>query len=1084
MRPPIPRKFDSALTLSPKSYTPIKGSDRPHHLSKPKKDRPVVYLADGITLTQASGLPSLSGQIGFAGDRPQDKRPRPSPVESEEQDDYQEPSLGGLAFMSSLAGPRSPENSSSRYRRRRDNQTQRWLLNVIPKLILPYMKLVNDTQSLRLDVEPISAPFRCSCGGESKRTLSVTIVQFHIIESITIQVCRCHPASRQLLSRGVFPCAPLAPTLAVDIRVLEFVSRLFLNIAPNTTAWCKTVEGFLESQGYRLSMKDSLRKRFGEALRWFNMLQDYTNQHINNVLYHTRQLGTEYNDGCHASTPLNTHSTSATSPADDVSDVEDTPRVQAHPNTPSTPNTQSRKRRASVEEEEEEECENPFPDPPPRTRPSDYLRSRCPLCFGGKFPRPSESKGPDIIVCMDACFKQKRNAGDKDLPREHPETVFVSETSTRHMEEYIETVHPSQSSARSKPVKRPRKDATTSAQEPEDGFDGPMQVPRSVLATCQESFYAADEHRQKASTQFFSETALMALLCRHDRVLWIVSMNSAGEKQYYTLVLLEMLFQNIPSTFVVGLLYDIGCQLHQSCIKWGFLDRYLLRLMFAISVFHAFGHQWACQIIYHPRKCIGFGLSDGEGCKRLWKSLQILIPYLRVCGHYQRLYTLDRQILHAERESLRHFGHWLLRRTRHCHEKRLEAEQILEECGQEIALLRREWDNQVVSQTKPLPRQSKHKGRDAVQKAMRLRKARDILKGQVHKLEDVISDDLSEDYAIAEAELRLPEVRERFEKAAAQVKAAENGLGVDERAKLKQLANNPFISTRMNTRALKIRLRERLRSRKFELDRLERSFRHQVNNQKIDQHTENSVKQRDPSIQKLARDYNKLCKVMSNLKAQRKAPRGAVCPEEIDMSGLFALDVDDDIWQDIGLDDTLDNPHASVAPPLWLSDDNVRSSIKAMLELDRCIEEEDRLAWERSSLQFWFAEEWDVVSMAYNATDAGELRYQLQLCKDELLSLLVGWHKTLQSVVPGTGDLLPEWGPTEDEIMNARITEVTAHTIERSSDSYFSNNQGDADDDSDSVIASDDEVIEIDSALIDTLEAVDLADAFRQNHFI
>ncbi|KAF8955602.1 hypothetical protein BDZ97DRAFT_1907539 [Flammula alnicola] len=730
------------------------------------------------------------------------------------------------------------------------------------------MKLINDTQSLHLDVEPISAPFHCSCGGESKRTLN-------------------------LFSHGVFPCTPLVPTLAVDICVLEFVSRLFLNIAPNTTVWCKTVEGFLESQGYWLSMK-----------------------HINNILYHTRRLGTEYNDGCHASTPLNAHSTSATSAADDVSDVEDTPRAQAQPNTSSTPNTH------------------------------DYLRSHCPLCFGGKFPRPSESKDPDIIVCMHACFKQKCNAGDKDPPREHPETVFILETSTWYMEEYIET------------------DATTSAQEPEDGFDGQI-------------FYAADEHRQKASTQkastqFFSETALMALLCHHDHVLWIVSMNSAGEKQYYTLMLLEMLFQNIPSTFIVGLLYDIGCQLHQSCIKWGFLDRYLPHLMCAIS-------------------CIGFGLSDGEGCERLWKSLQILIPYLRVCGHYQRLYTLNRQILHAERESLHHFGHWLLRHTRHCGTKPCKSINFVS----------------IFTCTNELPGQSKHKGKDAVEKAMRLQKARDILKGQVHELENVISDGLSEDYTIAEVELRLPEVRERFEKAAAQVKAVENGLGVDEHAKLKQLANNPFISAQMNARALKIHLRERLRSQKFELDRLERSFQHQVN--------KSSVKQCDLSIQKLSCDYNKLCKVMSNLKAQHKAPHGAVCPEEIDMSGLFALNVDDDIWQDIGLDDTLDDPHASVAPPLWLSDDN------------------DGLAWEQSSLQFWFAEEWDVVSMAYNAMDAGELPYQLQLCKDELLSLLVGWHKTLQSVVPGTGDLLPEWGPTEDEIMNAR-----------------------------------DEVIEIDSALIDT----------------
>jgi hypothetical protein len=29
---------------------------------------------------------------------------------------------------------------------------------------------------------------------------------------------------------------------------------------------------------------------------------------------------------------------------------------------------------------------NPFPDPAPHSRPSDYLRSCCSICFGGEFP--------------------------------------------------------------------------------------------------------------------------------------------------------------------------------------------------------------------------------------------------------------------------------------------------------------------------------------------------------------------------------------------------------------------------------------------------------------------------------------------------------------------------------------------------------------------------------------------------------------------------------------------------------------------------------------------------------------------------
>jgi hypothetical protein len=73
----------------------------------------------------------------------------------------------------------------------------------------------------------------------------------------------------------------------------------------------------------------------------------------------------------------------------------------------------------------------------------------------------------------------------------------------------------------------------------DDGFEEGMKVPISVLNDCGESFKAADEKREKASTQFFSDTGLMALLCRHDRVLWLVNMTHAGERQHYALALIQ-----------------------------------------------------------------------------------------------------------------------------------------------------------------------------------------------------------------------------------------------------------------------------------------------------------------------------------------------------------------------------------------------------------------------------------------------------------------------------------------------------------------------------------------------------------------
>jgi len=224
----------------------------------------------------------------------------------------------------------------------------------------------------------------------------------------------------------------------------------------------------------------------------------------------------------------------------------------------------------------------------------------------------------DVHVCLDACFTQKRGQGERDPAFAHPDSVFLSEIVVKDMADFVASRRPSRTTA-----------VPPSAL---DGFEAGMKVPLSVLKECTESFMAADEKRQKASTQFFADTGIMALLCRHDRVLWLANMTSSGEKQYYALALLKALFQNLPSSTTVGALYDVGCNLHHSCIKWGFLEKFLHRLTFGVSVFHAFGHQWPCQLVYHPRKCRGFGLTDGEGCERFWSAIKNLIAVLRVTG--------------------------------------------------------------------------------------------------------------------------------------------------------------------------------------------------------------------------------------------------------------------------------------------------------------------------------------------------------------------------------------------------------------------------------------------------------------------
>lgn len=100
---------------------------------------------------------------------------------------------------------------------------------------------------------------------------------------------------------------------------------------------------------------------------------------------------------------------------------------------------------------------------------------------------------------------------------------------------------------------------------------------------------------------------------------------------------------------------------------------------------------------------------------------------------------------------------------------------------------------------------------------------------------------------------------------------------------------------------------------------------------------------------------------MERLIQQKKAPRNSVAPLKIEMEGLFELDVDDDIWLDVGIGY---NEESDTVPPLWLSNEGVRTGIRAMTDRDRCVEERKRLLKERNSLQVWFNEEWQVVNKA------------------------------------------------------------------------------------------------------------------------
>lgn len=82
-------------------------------------------------------------------------------------------------------------------------------------------------------------------------------------------------------------------------------------------------------------------------------------------------------------------------------------------------------------------------------------------------------------------------------------------------------------------------------------------------------------------------------------------------------------------------------------------------------------------------------------------------------------------------------------------------------------------------------------------------------------------------------QLQYEAAAEALRKLQEKLRQKEAALGVTENQALKTLSTSHYIRLRMNARALKRRLRDRLRERKFELDKVERSFRRLVNGECI-----------------------------------------------------------------------------------------------------------------------------------------------------------------------------------------------------------------------------------------------------------
>ncbi|XP_033099305.1 uncharacterized protein LOC117102960, partial [Anneissia japonica] len=114
-------------------------------------------------------------------------------------------------------------------------------------------------------------------------------------------------------------------------------------------------------------------------------------------------------------------------------------------------------------------------------------------------------------------------------------------------------------------------------------------------------FKAGDKVRSKSRTSKMDVTGVFGSVCRHESPVLFMNMQH-GERLAYSVLLLDKML-NVPASKdqKLNVTYDIACVLF-SHLKIRNQDDMLAKMQMKIPIFHCYGHQASCQVVYEINK--------------------------------------------------------------------------------------------------------------------------------------------------------------------------------------------------------------------------------------------------------------------------------------------------------------------------------------------------------------------------------------------------------------------------------------------------------------------------------------------------
>ncbi|CAK5284324.1 unnamed protein product [Mycena citricolor] len=373
--------------------------------------------------------------------------------------------------------------------------------------------------------------------------------------------------------------------LHISFNTLEIYQALFQRSCIAIQAFTNALTTLYNTRGFELMSKtfdgehaaDPLRQALSQAVHVYSSIQQHIRKMVNDA------LAKEY---CRSST--------GSSPRDSIaSTCEISPaHAEPHPSVSITGPCEVSMLGAPPAAPPVAPPAGSPPAPPtasPATPPASFTPANHTiksddqlLLVPGSANRVLQSRGGDVQFGADGCFNYRHLRAAGNGPSLFSQEYFLTPEEVYKVKETVLL-------ARKSP--KPLKESLISA---------------DIVDACGESWTAANEHKQKGDPKCYDSTGIFALTCHHSQVLFMCDIDTPGEQQHYIIALLEKVASLLPSNATITQCYDIGCVLDRSNNLFPILSAHLRsRVSFSLNAMHAFGHQWACQLVYNSRMKLG-----------------------------------------------------------------------------------------------------------------------------------------------------------------------------------------------------------------------------------------------------------------------------------------------------------------------------------------------------------------------------------------------------------------------------------------------------------------------------------------------